>query len=51
MRRHIVLPHPLRAPTRLASERQRVRSLIRRAGIAMLMNLEEHGYYMGRPML
>lgn len=34
-----------------SSERQRVRGLIRRAGVAMLMNVDEHGNHVGRPML
>lgn len=33
------------------AERQRVRSLIERAGVAMLMNVDEQGTHMGRPML
>jgi general stress protein 26 len=34
-----------------AGERQRVRALIERAGAAMLMNVDECGTYIGRPML
>jgi general stress protein 26 len=34
-----------------AAERQRVRALIERAGVAMLMNVDERGVYIGRPML
>jgi general stress protein 26 len=37
--------------TDAAAERQRVRALIERAGVAMLMNVDEHGAYVGRPML
>jgi general stress protein 26 len=33
------------------SERQRVRELIQRAGVAMLMTIDEHGAHVGRPML
>jgi|KBSMisStaDraftv2_1062788.scaffolds.fasta_scaffold44313_4 general stress protein 26 len=33
------------------AERQRVRALIERAGVAMLMNLDERGTQIGRPML
>jgi general stress protein 26 len=33
------------------AERQRVRSLIERADVAMLTNVDEHGIHMGRPML
>ena len=32
-------------------ERQRLRALIQRAGVAMLMIIDEHGRHMGRPML
>jgi len=32
-------------------ERQRVRGLIERAGVAMLMNVDEKGTHVGRPML
>jgi len=32
-------------------ERQRVRALIERAGVAMLMNVDERGTHIGRPML
>jgi general stress protein 26 len=34
-----------------ASERQRVRALIERAGVAMLLNVDEQGTHIGRPML
>ena len=34
-----------------ASERQRVRALIHRAGLAMLMTIDEHAAPSGRPML
>jgi general stress protein 26 len=34
-----------------ASERQRVRTLIERAGVVMLMNVDEQGAHIGRPML
>ena len=33
------------------SEKQRVRALIERAGVAMLMNVDERGTHTGRPML
>jgi general stress protein 26 len=33
------------------TERQKVRQLIERAGIAMLMTLDDHGDHAGRPML
>jgi general stress protein 26 len=33
------------------AERQRVRTLIERAGVAMLMNVDESGTHIGRPML
>lgn len=33
------------------SERQRIRELIRQAGVVMLMTLDEHGAHVGRPML
>jgi general stress protein 26 len=33
------------------AERQRVRTLIERAGVAMLMNVDETGTHIGRPML
>jgi general stress protein 26 len=36
---------------RLGAERQRVRALIERAGVAMLMNIDEHDTHAGRPML
>jgi hypothetical protein len=36
---------------RLGAERQRVRALIERAGVAMLMNIDEHDTHVGRPML
>ena len=34
-----------------ASEKQRVRALIQRCGVAMLMNVDEQGTHIGRPML
>jgi general stress protein 26 len=34
-----------------AAERQRVRALIEQAGVAVLMNLDEQGTHIGRPML
>jgi general stress protein 26 len=34
-----------------ASERRRVRALIQRAGVAMLMTVDEHAAPIGRPML
>ena len=34
-----------------ASERRRVRALIQRAGVAMLMTIDEHAAPIGRPML
>ena len=34
-----------------ASERQRVRALIERAGVAVMMNVDEDGHPVGRPML
>ena len=34
-----------------ASERRRVRGLIQRAGVAMLMTIDEHAAPIGRPML
>jgi general stress protein 26 len=37
--------------TDAAAERRRVRALIERAGVAMLMNVDEHGTHIGRPML
>ena len=37
--------------TDAGAERQRVRALIERAGVAMLMNVDEQGTHMGRPML
>ena len=37
--------------TEAAAERQRVRALIERAGVAMLMNVDECGTHIGRPML
>ena len=37
--------------TDAAAERQRVRALIERAGVAMLMNVDERGTHVGRPML
>ena len=37
--------------TDAAAERQRVRALIERAGVAMLMNVDEQGTHIGRPML
>jgi hypothetical protein len=33
------------------AERQRVRTLIERAGVAMLMNVDETGTHRGGPML
>src|ERR1041384_3166800 len=33
------------------SERQRVRELIQRAGVAMLTTIDDHGVLAGRPML
>jgi general stress protein 26 len=35
----------------LALERRRVRELIQRAGVAMLMTIDDHGASSGRPML
>jgi general stress protein 26 len=35
----------------MTPERQRVRELIRRAGVAMFMNVDEQGTPLGRPML
>ena len=37
--------------TTAAAERQRVRALIERAGVAMLMNVDERDTHVGRPML
>ena len=37
--------------TDAGAERQRVRALIERAGVAMLMNVDEQGTHIGRPML
>ena len=37
--------------TDAAAERQRVRALIERADVAMLMNVDEQGAQVGRPML
>jgi general stress protein 26 len=37
--------------TNAAAERQRVRALIERAGVAMLINVDERGAQVGRPML
>jgi general stress protein 26 len=37
--------------THAGAERQRVRALIERAGVAMLMNVDEKGTHVGRPML
>ena len=37
--------------TDAGAERQRVRALIERAGVAMLMNVDERGTHIGRPML
>jgi general stress protein 26 len=37
--------------TDTAAERRRVRALIERAGVAMLMNVDEHDTHIGRPML
>jgi general stress protein 26 len=37
--------------TDVAAERRRVRALIERAGVAILMNVDERGSHVGRPML
>jgi hypothetical protein len=37
--------------TDAGAERQRVRALIERAGVAMLMSVDEKGTHIGRPML
>jgi general stress protein 26 len=37
--------------TDAGTERQRVRALIERAGVTMLMNVDERGTHVGRPML
>ena len=37
--------------TDAGAERQRIRALIERAGVAMLMNVDEQGLHVGRPML
>jgi general stress protein 26 len=37
--------------TGAGAERQRLRALIARAGVAMLMNVDEKGTHIGRPML
>jgi general stress protein 26 len=37
--------------TGAGAERQRLRALIARAGVAMLMNVDEKGTHVGRPML
>ena len=37
--------------TDAGAERQRVRALLERAGVAMLMNVNEKGTHIGRPML
>ena len=37
--------------TDAAMEQQRVRRMIERAGVAMLMNVDESGIHHGRPML
>ena len=37
--------------TNAGVERQRVRALIERVGVAMLMNVDEKGTHIGRPML
>ncbi len=37
--------------TESEAERQRVRALIERAGVAVLMNVDEKGAHIGRPML
>ena len=37
--------------TDAGAERQRVRALIEQAGVAMLMNVDEKGTHIGRPML
>jgi general stress protein 26 len=42
--RRFVTPSPV-------PERRRVRELIQRAGVAMLMTVDEHGAHVGRPML
>jgi general stress protein 26 len=37
--------------TDAATERRRVRALIERAGVAMVVNVDERGAFIGRPML
>ena len=37
--------------TNAGAERQRLRELIQAAGVAVLMNVDEHGTHIGRPML
>jgi general stress protein 26 len=37
--------------TEFGTERQRVRAVIERAGVAILMNVNEKGTHIGRPML
>jgi len=37
--------------TDVETERQRVRALIEQAGVAILMNVNEEGTHIGRPML
>jgi general stress protein 26 len=37
--------------TDVAGERQRIRALIEQAGVAILMNVDENGAQVGRPML
>ena len=37
--------------TDAGAERQRIRALIEKAGVAMLMNVDEQGRHAGRPML
>ena len=36
--------------TDATAERKRVRALIERAGVAMLMNVDERGTHIGRPI-
>ena len=42
---------PAGVTTGAAAERQRVRSMIRQAGVAMLINVDHDGSHVGRPML
>ena len=35
----------------VGAERQRVRALVEQAGVAMLLNVDENGVHVGRPML